>query len=119
MRRAPGSIRLLSAALALLIPLLAGADAKMPVSAADHLALAKSYQEKAAAYRKESAAHRTMADEYKKSVPGTAKGGAENPWAKKMEAHCREIASDADKLATDADKAAEYHTQRAKELQGK
>jgi hypothetical protein len=104
---------------ALLLSLEAVAETKMPESAADHLALAKSYQEKAAGYRKEAAEHRAMADAYKKSVPGATKGGPENPWAKKMEAHCRAIMTDAEKLATDADKAAEFHTMRAKELQGK
>jgi hypothetical protein len=98
---------------------LASAQAKVPESPAEHLALAKSYQEKATTYHKEAAEHRAMADAYKKAVPGPTKGGAENPWAKKMEAHCRAIATDAEKLAADADKAAEFHSLRAKELQGK
>jgi hypothetical protein len=97
----------------------ATAAPKMPTTAADHLALAKSYKEKAAAYKKEADYHRAMADAYKKSVPGPTKGGVENPWAKKMEEHCRAIVTDAEKLAADAEKAAEYHTLRAKELQGK
>lgn len=106
-------IALLSAPLATL------AQSKVPASAADHLALAKSYQDKAASYKKEAAEHRTMAEEYKKSAAPGVKGGPENPWVKKMEAHCRAIATDAEKLAADAEKAAEYHTLRAKELQGK
>jgi hypothetical protein len=97
----------------------APATAKIPETAADHLALAKSYQEKAAAYKKEAADHRAMAEAYKKSVPPGPKGGSENPWAKKMEDHCHAIAADADKMAADATKAAEYHTLRAKELHGK
>jgi hypothetical protein len=105
--------------MALLISLAAAAESKVPESAADHLALAKSYQEKAAAYRKEAAEHKAMAEAYKKSVAGPSKAGGENPWAKKMETHCRAIATDAEKLAADADKAAEFHTMRAKELQGK
>lgn len=105
---------------ALTVPAMARAQAeKIPETAADHLALAKRYQEKAAAYRKEAAEHKAMAEAYKKSVvPGT-KATGENPWAKKMEAHCRAIAADAEKLAVDDDKAAEYHTLRARELQGK
>ena len=119
MRRPTEMIRLFAIFLALLAPLLASAETKMPESPADHLALAKTYQEKAAAYRKEAADHRAMADAYKKTVPGPTKTGGENPGAKKMEKHCRAIATDADKLATDAEQAAEYHTLRAKELQGK
>lgn len=119
MRRGPRLIRLFPIVLALLLPMLASAEPKMPESAADHLALAKSYQEKAVAYRKEAAEHKAMAESYKKSVPGPSKGTGENPWAKKMEAHCRAIEKDAEKLATDAEKAAEFHTLRAKELQGK
>ena len=119
MRRKASLTRLLPAVLALLLPMVAGAQVKVPETAADHLALAKTYQQKAAAYHKEAADHRAMADEYKKGVPGATKSGGENPWAKKMEAHCRAIATDADKLATDAEKAAEFHTMRAKELQGR
>ncbi|MGZ3405439.1 MAG: hypothetical protein ACXVDD_24815 [Polyangia bacterium] len=119
MRRAPSSIRRLLTVFALLLPLVADAQTKMPESAADHLALAKSYQEKAAAYHKEAAEHKAMAEAYKKSVPGPTKAAGENPWAKKMEAHCRAIEADAEKLAADAEKAAEFHKLRAKELQGK
>lgn len=111
------STAMLLAALAL--PAMAHAQAKMPETAADHLALAKSYQDKAALYRKEVAEHKAMAEAYKKSAAPAGKATGENPWAKKMEAHCRAIAADAEKLAVDADKAAEYHTLRAKELQGK
>ena len=106
-------IALLSAPLATL------AQSKVPASAADHLALAKSYQDKAALYKKEVAEHQAMAEAYKKSIAPGSKATGENPWAKKMEAHCRAIAADAQRLATDAEKAAEYHTLRARELQGK
>jgi hypothetical protein len=95
------------------------AEAAVPETAADHLALAKKYTDKAAEYRKEAAEHKEMAEAYKKAVPGPSKGGTPNPWAKKMEAHCAKIAKDAQALAADADKAAEYHALRAKELQGK
>ncbi len=111
-------VAMLLAALAL--PTVARAQAaKIPQTAADHLALAKSYQEKAAAYRKEVADHKAMAEAYKKSSAPGGKSTGENPWAKKMEEHCRAIAADAEKLAVDADKAAEFHMLRAKELQGK
>lgn len=104
---------------ALALPAMAHAQVKVPQTAADHLALAKSYQEKAALYRKEVAEHKAMAEAYRKSVAPGSKATGENPWAKKMEEHCRAIAADAEKLAVDADKAAEFHTLRAKELQGK
>lgn len=94
-------------------------EAKVPVTVEDHLALAKTYQEKAASYRKEVAFHKQMLENYKKSVPGPSKGGQANPWAVKMQKHCQMLIKDAEKLAKDAEKSAEYHTLRAKELQGK
>jgi len=103
-----------------LVPLRAAfAEAAVPQTAADHVALAKKYTDQAAEYRKQAAEHKDMAEAYKKSVPGPSKSGTPNPWAKKMEAHCSKIAKDAEALAVDADKAAEYHTLRAKEVQGK
>lgn len=98
---------------------LAQGTVKIPETKADHLALAKSYQEKAAAYKKEADEHRAMAAAYKKAIAPGPKGGPENPWAKKMQDHCNAIAADLDKLAADDTMAAEYHTMRAKELQGK
>ncbi len=95
------------------------AETALPQTAADHEALAKKYHDEAAAYRKEAAEHKEMADAYKKAVPAGTKGGGPNPWTKKMATHCGTIAKDAEALAADADKAAEYHTMRAKELQGK
>ena len=93
-------------------------DVKVPESAADHLALAKEYTEKATSYRAEAERHRKMAVAYKASV-ATIPKAPPNPWAKKMEKHCMMLAKDADKLAADAQKAADFHTLRAKELEGK
>lgn len=90
---------------------------KLPETASDHLALASSYEEKVAAWRKEAAYHRDMAATYKKSHPDL-KGGVRNAEAVQMEKHCSAIAKDADKLAADAENAANYHRLRAKELQG-
>jgi hypothetical protein len=102
--------------------LMAGAaraeEVKVPATAADHEALAKTYQEKAASYRKEAEWHKNMAAEYAKSHPD-AKGGAKNPWNTKMQKHCQQLAADAEKLAKDAEKAADFHTLRAKETEGK
>jgi hypothetical protein len=87
---------------------------------ADHDAMAKSYREKATAYRKEAAEHKQMAESYKKGfVHPVDKAGKTNPWVAKMEKHCLTIAKDAEKMAADADKAADFHELRAKELQGK
>ena len=94
-------------------------QAQVPTTVEDHLALAKTYQEKAASYRKEAASHREMFEAYKKSVATSPKTPGPNPWVAKMQKHCQTLAKDADKLAADSEKAAEYHTLRAKELQGK
>lgn len=98
----------------------AHADVKVPSTPEDHFALAKQYKEKADGYRKEAADHRAMAEAYKNSaVNGQEKRGQKNPWVVKMEKHCGQIAATADKLAVENDKAADYHTLRGKELQGK
>jgi hypothetical protein len=113
-------IVVLALAMAVAAPLRAAfAEPAVPQTAADHSALAKKYSDEAAAYRKTAAEHKEMAEAYKKGTAGPSKSGTPNPWAKKMEAHCGKIAKDAEALAVDADKAAEYHTARAKELQGK
>ena len=93
-------------------------EVKLPQTAADHEALAKSYKDQATQYKKVAEEHKAMAAAYAKSHPDT-KGGVKNPFNEKMQKHCKMLAADADKLASDAEKAAEYHTLRAKELQGK
>jgi hypothetical protein len=93
-------------------------DAKVPATAAEHEALAKTYSDKAAEYKKVAEEHKAMAAAYAKAHPD-AKGGQKNPWNAKMAKHCEALAKDAEKLATDAQKAADFHTARGKELQGK
>jgi hypothetical protein len=93
------------------------AAAKLPTTVEDHLAMAQSYQDKVAEWRKEAAYHREMAAAYKKSHPDF-KGGVRNPDAVTMEKHCAKIANDAEKLAADAEDTAKYHRLRAKELKG-
>jgi hypothetical protein len=93
-------------------------DAKVPTTTAEHEALAKQYKDQAAAYKKVADEHRAMAAAYAKEHPDS-KGGVKNPWNQKMQKHCEALAKDADKLAADSEKAADYHTMRAKELQGK
>ena len=92
--------------------------AMVPTTADDHANMARDYEQKAAAWRKEATYHREMAKAYKASHPD-AKGGARNSEAVKMEKHCMAIVKDAEKLAADAEWAAKYHSQRAKELAGK
>jgi hypothetical protein len=92
-------------------------DAKPPTTAAEHEARAKAYKEQAVQYRKSADEHKQMAAEYAKQHPDQ-KGGVKNPWNEKMSKHCVMLQKDFEKLATDADKAAEYHSMRAKELQG-
>jgi hypothetical protein len=93
-------------------------DAKVPVTAADHMAMAKTYQEKAKAWRAEAAYHRAMAKAYAKEHPDR-KSGARNPWTVEMEKHCKTIYKDADKLAGEAEWAAKFHEAHAKEMEGK
>jgi hypothetical protein len=95
-------------------------EAKVPETAAEHQAMAKQYTDQAAQFKKVADDHRAMAEAYKKSLTmPTSKAGQKNPWLAKMEKHCGMLAKDADKVAADATKAAEYHTLRAKELEGK
>ena len=104
---------------ALLSSTAAVAQARIPQTAEEHFAVAKSYQEKAASFRAIADEHRTMLEEYKRSALPPTKTGMKNPWVKKMEEHCGAYIRDAGKLAADADKLAEYHTMRGRELQGK
>lgn len=93
-------------------------EAKVPTTAAEHQALAKQYQDQAAQYKKVADDHKAMAAAYAKAHPDS-KGGVKNSWNAKMQKHCQALAKDADKLASDAEKAADYHTARGKELEGK
>ena len=93
-------------------------EMKVPTTAAEHEAAAKQYKDQAAQYKKVAAEHEAMAAAYAKTHPDS-KGGVKNPWNEKMQKHCKMLAADANKLAADAEKAADFHTLRAKELQGK
>jgi hypothetical protein len=95
-------------------------EVKIPETAAEHEAAAKTYKEEAAQNRKVAADHRAMAEAYKKRIQyPVSKGGIKNPWLEKMEKHCALLAQDAEKLAADAEKAAQFHMMRAEELEGK
>ena len=99
----------------------AQAAPKVPTTPEDHFALANQYKEKADGYRKEAADHRAMAETYKKTVANSQseRHGQKDPWVAKMEKHCAAIAEAAEKLAVENEKAADFHTLRGKELQGK
>jgi hypothetical protein len=90
--------------------------AMLPHTVEDHAAMARSYEEKVAAWRKEAELHREMAAAYSKSHPDF-KGGVRNTEAVKMEKHCMAIVKDAEKLAADGEWSARYHRERAKELE--
>jgi hypothetical protein len=112
---------LVATALATLLITSGGAraeEAKAPETTSDHEALAKTYQDKAASYRKEVEWHKAMADAYAKKYP-TSKGGIKDSRSVKMQKHCQQMAKTAEKLASEAEKAADFHNLRAKELQGK
>jgi hypothetical protein len=90
-------------------------EIKVPITAEDHLSMAKSYNDKAVAWRAEAAMHREMATAYAKTHPDS-KSGSRNPWAVKMEKHCLIIVKDVERLAADAELAAKMHELQAKEL---
>jgi nitrate reductase cytochrome c-type subunit len=93
-------------------------EAKIPQTAAEHEARAKSYKEQAAQYRKSAEEHKQMAAAYAAKRPDI-KGVGKNPAVEKMSKHCLTLAKDFEKLATDAEKMAEFHEMRAKEAEGK
>ena len=111
---------LCAVALFVAAPAFAG-EAKVPATPAEHFALAKQYQDKATTYRTEAQTHRDMAEGYKKSAVNShaAAHGQKDARTEKAVAHCNAIATTADKLATENQKAADFHTLRGKELQGK
>ena len=95
-------------------------SAKVPATPEEHFALAKKYQEQADAARKQAAEHRAMAEAAKNSTANAhIKHGQKDPRVAKMEKHCAALVTAADKLAEENQKAAEFHTLRGKELQGK
>ncbi|MBN8726065.1 MAG: hypothetical protein J0M03_24430 [Acidobacteria bacterium] len=92
---------------------------KLPETAEEHYKKAESYKQKASEYRKEAQEHRQMKVEYGKKIYQHPKDRVENPWMKKMRLHCDKYIIQAEALAKEAEKMAEYHTFRAKELEGK
>ena len=99
----------------------AASAVKVPDTAEEHLAVADTYRQKAAAFRADAASHRQMLDAYKKqvAVPTDQKAALENPWVKKMRTHCEAYIRAAESLASEAETFAEFHRLRAGEAQGK
>ncbi len=92
-------------------------DMKLPQTAAEHEAMAKSYKDQAATYRHAAEEHKQMAADYTKVHPEGK--GAKNPFNEKMAKHCEKLQKEFEQLAADAETAANFHSMRAKELQGK
>jgi hypothetical protein len=90
-------------------------DVKLPQTAAEHEALAKTYREQTASYKQSAQAHRQMAADYAKQHPDF-KGGVKNPWNEKMSKHCEALAKDFDQLAADTEVAADFHHNEAGEI---
>jgi hypothetical protein len=109
---------LLALALTLAAPL-AAATVDMPVTAADHQLAAKAYRDRAEAFRQDAKENRQRAQVYlrKENKPAQLTGQDE-PQAAKIVNCLKSMASLADQMASEAEKAADYHTLRAKELQG-
>lgn len=112
------NLTVIALALATAMPVARAADAKVPETVAEHLAMSKSYVEKAAAWRAEAERHWRMAADFRKSHPDR-KSGARNTRAAEMDKHCSTLARDAEKLAADAEDFAKYHRMRAAELEGR
>lgn len=85
-------------------------------SAADHLAAAKSYEDKAAALDPVIAEHEQMKKDYR-SKASIAKLPITD--VRKMNEHCDAIIKDAKKLKAAYLEFAKWHQMKAKELQGK
>ena len=67
---------------------------KVPTTVEDHLALAKSYEQKAAEYRKEAEHHHHMFVAYKSSIASSPKSPPPQSVVK-MQKHCQVMARDA------------------------
>lgn len=90
----------------------------IPQTAEEHLAMAKRYQQKVELYLQEVETHQQMLEAYKRTIPINPKAPTENPWLKKMRAHCERYIAEARQLASEAQAFADYHELRGRELQG-
>ena len=95
-----------------------GPGAALPATAQDHVALAASYDEKAAAYRKEATNHQAMLEEAGNAERMSPKAQV-HPRYDAMRKHCQPIIRDAERLASDMGEFAKWHRMRAAELEGR
>lgn len=90
----------------------------IPETLDDHMKLATYYQDQAAGYKRVSATHNQMAQDYEQRYP-SLRGGPRPGFAEEMIRHCRTLMQDLDGLAKDSEAFATFHRMRAAEMQGK
>lgn len=92
-----------------------------PSTAAEHFAMAKKYDAKAAEYKAEAEDHHQMLAQYtqRNSVPNLESKLGRDPWIDRMKAHCEKYIASAESLSAEAKAFADYHRMRGKELEGK
>jgi hypothetical protein len=111
-----GAMIILTASLAASAWAEPGPGVALPATVQDHLALAASYDEKAAAYRKEVAYHKAMMEEAGKAERMNPKAQV-HPRYQAMRKHCKPIIRDAEQLASDMGEFAKWHRMRSGELE--
>jgi len=94
-------------------------EMRAPQTAADHLALADHYQKQAAELRGEVEMHKQMLAEFATDVAHNPKTSGENSYVKAMRLQYERYQQAADKMIAEDTELAEFHTLRAKELEGK
>jgi hypothetical protein len=92
---------------------------KVPETAKDHYEMAEHYRKIEAQTRQEIATHQKMLAEFSQGVAKSPKDRIENPYIRNMRLHCDKYIKAAESLAREAAESAQFHTLRAKELEGK
>ena len=92
---------------------------KVPETAEDHYEMAEHYQKIEAQTRQEIEMHKKMLTEFSQGMARSSKDRNENPYLKNMRLHCEKYIKAAETLAREAAESAQFHTLRAKELEGK
>lgn len=91
---------------------------RVAVTAEEHRALARAYEEKAASYRVEEAAYRRTAYAEEQQVPVIPKNINDDPRIKKIRQTRDERIERAERLARAAERLALFHAMRATEVVG-
>lgn len=89
---------------------------RIPRTAEEHRAMAKSYRMKAMNYEREAKAHLLMCEEYKFEISIPKDPKAAGPSLMEAQKQCERYALDTASLVEDARERAEYHTAQAKAL---